>query len=384
MTWFQRLANAVDEALVGGRILGDRIELWALAAGLAVVVIVVLQTVAVVSRRRLERLPETSTRRLLLSVAGAMRFLPSLILGIGIGSAVLALPSAWSTAGRGAVVIGTGLQLGLMASQLLSSLVQRESARRSAREQLGGAALAMFQLLGQTAVWSVALLLVLTNLGIDVTGLVASLGVGGIAVALAAQNVLGDLFASLSIVLDRPFETGDFINSGTEMGTVKKIGIKSTRIQSLSGEEIVVGNAALLQSRIRNFKKMRERRVLVRFGVLYSSETERLREVPKLCQEAVACQAPKARFDRAHLDIFAPSALEFELVYFVSSGNFTEHMDVKQAILLDIFDGLKGLGLQLALPTSTVHLASVPSGWSGAPPSGHGASVAAQDSSAPT
>lgn len=350
----------MDRLRLEQRFLDQSLDRWILAGSTVVIVMIVFGLVVGVARRKCARLPLGSGRRLIYSILASPKALPMVLLAFAGGAAFLELPPAHRTLVRILAIIGGGAQIGLLGQTAIRVVIERETARRRARNQSGLSSLGIIRLLGQTVIWSLVILSVMNNLGVDITGLVASLGVGGIAVALAAQNVLGDLFASLSIVLDRPFEVGDFIVVGDEVGSVQDIGLKSTRVRALSGEEIVVGNADLLKSRIRNFKKMEERRVVVRFGVLYSSKPELLRRIPDTCRRAVERRRPRARFDRAHLDVFGPSALEFELVYYVDTNDFDVHMDIKQAILLEIFEALPRLGLALAFPTTTVHLASVP------------------------
>jgi small-conductance mechanosensitive channel len=207
----------------------------------------------------------------------------------------------------------------------------------------------------------VVLDLILANLGVEISTLVASLGVGGIAVALAAQNVLGDLFASLSIILDRPFEVGDFIVVGPQRGTVERIGLKTTRVRSLDGEQIVFGNADLLTSRVQNFKHLQERRVLLRFGVLYSSPAEAVAKVPGVVQRIIEAQE-NLRFERAHFSGFGASSLDFEVVYWCLSPDYVRFMDLQQAVNLALLQAVRTEGLDFAFPTQSLHLESVPAG----------------------
>src|SRR5690606_19496698 len=180
--------------------------------------------------------------------------------------------------------------------------------------------------------------------GVDVTALVAGLGVGGIAVALAVQNILGDLFASVSIVLDKPFVVGEFIIVGSELGTVTKIGLKTTRLKSLGGEDISFANADLLNSRIRNFTRMRERRVVFSIGVTYNTPAKKLAEIPGMLRSIVEADE-RVRFDRAHFAEFGASSLNFEVVYNVLSPNFNLHMDVRQGFNLAIFERFEAEGI---------------------------------------
>ena len=203
--------------------------------------------------------------------------------------------------------------------------------------------------------WTILLLAVLANMGVDITAFVASLGVGGVAVALAVQNILGDLFASLAIGLDKPFEIGDFIVFGDIAGSIEHIGLKTTRIRSLSGEEIVCGNTALLKSTIHNYKRMRERRIVFGFGVTYDATSEQLKGVPSHVKEAVEA-AGHTRFDRAHFKAFGASSLDFEVVYYVTDPDYNLYMDIQQAINLHLVDAFERIGLDFAFPTRTVHI----------------------------
>lgn len=196
-------------------------------------------------------------------------------------------------------------------------------------------------------------LFALNNLGVDVTTFIAGLGVGGIAIALATQNILGDLFSSLSIVLDKPFLVGDFINLGEWMGNVEHIGLKTTRIRSLTGEQIIVSNSQLLSSKIRNHKRMTERRVLFQIGVVYETTREQLKLLPELIKSVVSVEE-KVRFERAHFMRFGASSLDFEVVYWVKDPDYTVHMDLQQKILLGIHEEIEKSGMEFAYPTQVI------------------------------
>jgi len=205
------------------------------------------------------------------------------------------------------------------------------------------------------ALWSMLLLAILANVGVNITAFVASLGVGGVAVALAVQSILSDLFASLAIGLDKPFEIGDFIVFESIAGTVQNVGLKTTRIRSLSGEEIIASNTALLKSTIHNYKRMSERRIVFSFGVTYDARAAQLQKIPDIVRRAVEA-AGNTRFDRAHFKEFGENALNFEVVYFVTDPDFNLYMDIQQRINLTILEGLENLGTSFALPTRTIQL----------------------------
>jgi small-conductance mechanosensitive channel len=199
------------------------------------------------------------------------------------------------------------------------------------------------------------LLMVLDNLGVDVTALVASLGIGGVAVALAVQNILTDLFACLSISIDKPFVLGDFIIVGDLLGTVEHIGLKTTRVRSLSGEQLIFSNNDLLGSRVRNFKRMYERRVVFTFGVVYQTRHEQLRRIPDMVRAIIEARE-NTRFDRAHFKAYGDSSLDFEVVYYVLVPDYNIYMDIQQAINLDLFERFEKEGIGFAYPTRTVYM----------------------------
>jgi small-conductance mechanosensitive channel len=207
--------------------------------------------------------------------------------------------------------------------------------------------------IGQVIVWSLVALLSLDNMGVNVNSLIASLGVGGIAVALAAQNVLGDLFASIAILLDKPFVVGDAVQIGDFNGTVERIGVKTTRLRSVNGEEIVMGNNDLVSSRMRNFKRLTERRVVLTFSVEYGTPAEQVERIPSLLKEIITAE-PATRFDRAHLAKLGDSALVFEAVYFVLSAEYGVFMDTQQKINLEILKRFQSEHVALAFPTQNV------------------------------
>jgi small-conductance mechanosensitive channel len=255
--------------------------------------------------------------------------------------------------GRG-LTVAVLLQVGRWASGAIEVLAARRRARAVEEGQAGDAtAWTVLSFCARLGVWAVLALVALDNVGVDVTALVAGLGIGGLAIGLAVQNVLGDLLASLAIVLDRPFAIGDFLVVGDEMGTVEHVGLKTTRIRALSGEQIVVSNADLLASRIRNFKLLTERRVVVQFGVLYETSPEQLAAIPDLVRALVG-ELPGTRFERAHFCRLGESSLDFEVVYHLLDPDYTRHMDVQQALLLGLFRSFGERGIGFAYPTRTL------------------------------
>ncbi len=209
-------------------------------------------------------------------------------------------------------------------------------------------------IISKVVLWSLLLLLGLDNIpGIEVNTLIASLGISSIAVALAVQNILGDLFAALAIAFDKPFEIGDFINAGDYGGTVERIGIKSTRMRAPTGEQLVVSNSDLLKSRIRNFKRMTRRQQVFTVGVAADTPYEKLKQIPDILREIVAAQS-EVEFGRAHFRTFGEYTLDFEVVYFLPVPDFTLFMDTQQAINLEIHRRFAEEGIGMPYPTQAV------------------------------
>ena len=203
--------------------------------------------------------------------------------------------------------------------------------------------------------WAGGLLLILSNLGIDITALIAGLGIGGIAIALALQNILGDLFSSFAILFDKPFQVGDFIVVGDKRGTVQKIGIKTTRIKSTQGEEIVISNKEMTSIQLQNFKKMKERRIGFKFGVIYETPTEKLKKIPKTVENIIN-STENARFDRSHFIAFDDFALTFETIYYITTNDYAVYRDVQQEINFKIKESFEKDNIGMAYPTQTIYL----------------------------
>jgi small-conductance mechanosensitive channel len=199
------------------------------------------------------------------------------------------------------------------------------------------------------ALWTSVAILVLGTLGVEVTPLLAGLGIGGIAVGFALQRILGDVFCSVAILLDRPFEVGDFIEAGAYLGTVERIGVKTTRVRSLGGEEIIFPNSDLIQSRIRNFTRMTERRMSFRFGVAYSTPATSVERIPGLVRDVIE-GLEKTRLDRVHFAAFGETGMNFEVVYFVLDPEMSRAMDIQQQINLQLLAAFERLSVRFVQP----------------------------------
>ena len=206
-------------------------------------------------------------------------------------------------------------------------------------------------------VWSIVLIILLDNLGIKISALVAGLGIGGIAIALAAQTVLGDLFSYFIIFFDRPFEIGDFIVTGDYKGTVEHIGLKTTRLHSLGGEQLIFSNQDLTSSRISNYKRMDRRRVVFQFGVIYQTTLTQLKKIPQIVEEIIT-QIPETTFDRAHFASYADFSLNFEVAYYTNNSDYKKYMDIQQEINFQLKESFEKQKIEFAYPTQTVFLSN--------------------------
>lgn len=231
---------------------------------------------------------------------------------------------------------------------MLESFIGNQEGGQEKLKQING-----IMLLINGVIWLLGFLLLFDNLGYNVTTIVAGLGIGGIAIALAAQNILGDLFNYFVIFFDRPFEIGDFITVDDKKGTVEYIGIKTTRLKSITGEQLVFSNSDLTNSRIHNFKRMEQRRVVFSLGVIYQTPTQLLEKIPTLVKGIVEAQAG-VTFDRAHFQKFGASSLDYEVVYFVGTSDYNQYMDLQQKINMEIFKVFEQEGIDFAYPTQSI------------------------------
>lgn len=227
--------------------------------------------------------------------------------------------------------------------------------KKQDREENESAAIDVLAKILKGVVWVIAILVLLSNIGINITSLIAGLGIGGIAIALALQNILSDLFASFSIYFDKPFKVGDFIIIGDHMGVVKHIGIKTTRLESLWGEEIVVSNKELTSTRINNYKRMERRRIHMTFGVTYQTPDKKLKKILKIVEE-IFNDIELAELDRVHFKEFAASSLNYEIAFYVNSQDYNKYMDVRQDINFALKERLEKEGVEFAYPTQTIFL----------------------------
>jgi small-conductance mechanosensitive channel len=249
-------------------------------------------------------------------------------------------------------VIAASLQGAIWARELILGMVEHKVGATEASHSTLGSAIGIIRLLVTVALFAIALILILDNLGVNVTGLVAGLGIGGIAIGLAAQGIFKDLFSALAIIFDRPFRRGDTITFEQTTGTVEQIGLKSTRVRSLSGEEVVISNDKLLSTKIQNWAQLQRRRAAMTLALIYQTPPEMLARLPGEVRAIIEAEA-HVTFDRAHVATFSASSIDLELVFFVESPDYPLFMDIKQRIMLAILQRFGQLGIAFAYPTQT-------------------------------
>jgi small-conductance mechanosensitive channel len=361
--WGGTLEPWIDRSLAGRELFGIAVERWLLALVTLVVVFFALRVVKRILRNRANRFAEKFDSNLARGLAGILDALRWWFLLAGaLWVAVLVLDLDVDNQAlhvlQSVVSILLILQAALAGVRFVSFAVERYGQQHFADDPAGRTMLGAVAFLGRLALWSIAFLLILDNAGVKVTALVAGLGIGGAALALASQTILSDLFASLSIVLDRPFVLGDFIIVGDCMGSIEHIGLKTTRLRSLSGEQLIFPNNDLLQSRIRNYKRMAERRIVFSIGVTYETPLEKVEAVPGIIREAIEAQ-DNTRFDRAHFQNYGDSALIYEAVYYVLTSDYNRYMDIQQAINLALLRRFTHEGIVFAYPTQTLYVTRV-------------------------
>mgnify|MGYP000686895194 CR=1 FL=1 len=339
-------------------IFGNTLLQWIIALGAFLLILVVFSLVKRTLHNRIKKLADITGKDIVKAVADVIvqtKALFLFIISAYIASLALALPEKTDSILGKIVIISLLVQSAFWGGRILnywSEVYRRQKIKDDT------SSLTAFNAMGfvlRLVLWVVIILLILDNLGINITSLVAGLGIGGIAVALAVQNILGDLFASLSILFDKPFVIGDFVIIDDYLGTIEYIGLKTTRIRSLSGEQLVFSNADLISSRIRNYKRMNERRVVFSVGVIYNTTAEKLEEIPLLIKEIIERKG-NVRFDRTHFKQFGNFSLDFEIVYWMQTPDYNIYMDTQQSINLDIYRVFKERGIEFAFPTQTIHI----------------------------
>ena len=338
--------------------LDNPLTIWLKAAAFAVGIYILLSLIKTLSLKKLAAITARSENMLddlFLKVVEQTRGQFILALGLFAGSKLISFPEKWPDIINKVFFLIAALQAGLWIGGLINHLVSTREVKDS-EDKKEQTAIHAFGLFGKILVWAIISLVTLQNIsGMELNALVTSLGIGGIAVGLAIQNILKDIFASLSIFLDKPFLVGDYIVVDDASGTVENIGLKSTRIRTLLGEEVVFSNSDLLESRIHNFRKLERRLVIINIGISPETPYEALQELPSLFKEIIQEQKD-ATVNRVNLSEIADYTFNYEIVFHVESADFALFMDTKEAILLEIIKRLQEKGINMPYPTQAVLL----------------------------
>ncbi len=347
----------MDSAFLSQVVWGNTVAAYATSAAIFAAIWVALRIFRSIILHRLRKLAETTESTLddfligalercimpVLDIAAVYIALQSLVLSERAGKAIQV---AWA-------VVLVVYVIRLVMAAIRHVLERQMLSRPNGRERMGQLKGMMVVIGG--ALWTLGVVFLLDNLGYDITAVITGLGIGGIAIALAAQNILGDLFNYFVIFFDRPFEVGDSIRVDDKMGTVEQIGIKTTRIRSMTGEELVISNTSLTGSRIHNFRRLEDRRVTLTLGLTYGTPAGRLRAVPAIIDQVLAAQ-PKARLERVTFRNYGPSSLDFEVIYLVGEREAGPFFAIQHEVNLAIYEAFAKEGLSFAFPTQTVHL----------------------------
>ena len=338
--------------------LGNMVQDWLIAVCISMAVFFVLTIIQRMAVSRLSKLAAATDNQLddlLVSMLKETKLFILLIASAYVASHAITLKPSVALLWQKAVILMLIIQGGLWTSTGVKFWLGLMLEKRMDQDASSATTISLLGFVARLILWVIVGLLILDNLGVNITGLVAGLGIGGIAVALAVQNILSDLLASLSIVLDKPFMVGDYVVVDTLSGTVQHIGLKTTRIRSLSGEQLIFSNNDLLKSRIRNYKRMDERRIVFGFGVIYQTPVEKLMLIKNQVAEIIEKQE-HARLDRVHFKEYGDSSLNFEVVYFVDSPEYVLYMDIQENINLAIFRRFAEEGIEFAYPTRTIYV----------------------------
>src|SRR5882757_4570034 len=337
-------------------LLHNPVQDWLIAVAIVLGIVLLAALLKRVVIKRMSVLARSSTRQIfgaMVKMAQASKLWLISIVALQLGSQYLDLPHKAEASLERIMMVAVFLQFGIWFSALLDFWVARSRNHLPDAGADEGSSLDPFSFLGRLVLWTLLLLVVLDNMGVNITALATSLGVGGIAVALAVQNILGDLFASLSIVMDKPFVIGDSIAVDTLSGTVEHVGLKTTRIRSSTGEQLIIANSDMLKARLRNYKRMHERCITFSFTVPFSTGADQLEKIPQLVREAIEGREA-VRFDRAHFKDLGGNAYSFEAVYWVRQPDYKVYMDAQQAINLALVRAFAKEGVQLSYPAQTL------------------------------
>jgi small-conductance mechanosensitive channel len=366
------------------RLYNNAVGAWLIALTIAVCLLVAMLIVRRVARRRRTALAGSGPLRgdLPLDLIHRTRLWFLIVVALALGSLELVLPARWEALVRDAMVIALLLQVAIWGNGIIAFASSRYISRRTTPTgdtTQTPTTVAALSILARGVLWVLLGLIALDNLGVHITTLVAGLGISGVAIALAVQNILGDLFAALAIVLDKPFVVGDAITVDSLSGTVEKIGLKTTRVRADSGEQIIFSNADLLKSRVRNWRRLRERMITLSITVDGTTPASVLGRVPTIMRELITAQ-PQVRFDRSHVTAIVDGNVRVDTVYVVLTPDYGVYMNAQQAIMLGLLDRLRREHISIAAP---LHAVTFRDGVRLLPPNDAGAAAGSAGEAAP-
>ena len=312
----------------------------------------ILQKIVLRTLRKLSEKTKTDIDDTLIGIVDSIRPKFYTFLALYFAMRFLTIPAMAQTVLNALLLIWVAYQI-VVALQILIDYIVQKKFFKEGKDEGNKGIIAFISGLLKVSLWAIAGLAVLSNLGVNVTSMIAGLGIGGLAIAFALQNILADLFNSFAILVDKPFKVGDFITTGAHSGVVKKIGIKTTRIQALQGEEVVISNSELTSARVQNFKKLEERRVSFDIGITYETSQEKVKLVTNIIKKAIE-STEKAHFDRSHFMSFGDSALVFSTVYYVQSNEYIDYANAQEKINFKILESFAREGIDMAYPTQTL------------------------------
>ncbi|MEM3408437.1 MAG: mechanosensitive ion channel family protein [Candidatus Micrarchaeia archaeon] len=369
-TWVQipppalRVDKMTYEEILKINIFGNTVFDYLVAMGIFLLtwlVIFVIKKIILVQLKEIAKRTKTTLDDKMIEYVNSINIFFYIVLSIYVSTTFLVMPTIIHTLLYYSLLITVAYYVVKFSHKIIEHLFAKIELEQTKRyHETDFSQLHLMRDVVKYIIWFIAILLFLSNLGFDITALIAGLGIGGIAIAFALQNVLADIFASFSIYFDKPFKKGDFIVVGNESGTIKKIGLKTTRIESLQGEEIIVANKMLVDSIIHNYKKMNYRRINFTFGVTYETPSNKLEKIPNIIKEIIESRKHEgkqiAKVERVFFKSFGDSALIYEVLYTISSNEYNVYAKIQNEINIEILKRFKKEGIEMAYPTRTVYI----------------------------
>ncbi|MCC7575156.1 mechanosensitive ion channel family protein [Candidatus Woesearchaeota archaeon] len=345
------------ETLLTTEVHGNMVQDYLVALLIMTLIFLGLTLISYLFKKILKKIDKKNPEKQLffLKIMEAFTWPLFLVIGLSIASVSLERTEIVSKILRYALAIIITVYITKIVIKIINYVSSKLIERNKDENGKDPAAIEISAKLLSIAAWIIAIIAILTMFQVNLGTIITGLGLASVAIAFALQNVLSDVFASISIYFDKPFGKGDFISTGTDMGFVQKIGIKSTRIKTLNGEELIISNRELTESRVRNFRHMEKRRVALEVGVQYDTPVEKLQKIPKII-EKILNKIESAELSRAHFKTFTDSNMQFEAIYFIKNKNYQLYMDTQQTVNLELVKAFRKEGIQFAFPTRTIHM----------------------------